>query len=87
MNREAEPVEGSHFQPAVRDSGYFDPKYQVVWIGYTDRLTQTRTVYGDIVYAKSWCRFKHPGGASSIYPTWHKQLKAYSIARLLDPVT
>jgi len=30
MNRELEPVERAHFQPAVGDPGYLDPKYRVV---------------------------------------------------------
>jgi len=30
INREPEPVERAHFQPAVGDSGYFGPKYRVV---------------------------------------------------------
>jgi len=34
---------------------------------------------------KSWYRFKHPRGISSVYATWHEQIKAYIIARLLDP--
>jgi len=37
------------------------------------------------VYAKSWSEFKHPRGASSVYTTWREQIKAYIIARLLDP--
>jgi len=85
MNREPEPVERAHFQLAVGDSGYLDPKYQVVRIGYTHCLTQTRTVFGDIAYAQSWCGFKHLGGASSFYATWREQIKAYIIARPLDP--
>jgi len=52
---------------------------------YTDNLTQTRTVYGDIAYAKSWCRFKHPRGSSAAYATRCEQIKAYIIARPLDP--
>jgi len=32
-----------------------------------------------------WCGFKHPHGASSVYATWHDQIKAYSIAPLVDP--
>jgi len=85
MNSEPEPVERAHFQPAVTDSEYLHPKYRVVCIGYTDCLTQTRTVYGNITYAKSWCGFKHPRGASSVYATWPEQIKAYIIAHLLDP--
>ena len=34
---------------------------------------------------KSWCGFKHPRGASSIYATWREQIKAYIIARVPDP--
>jgi len=37
------------------------------------------------VYAKSWCGFKHPRGASSGFATWREQIKAHIIARLLDP--
>jgi len=85
MNREPEPVERAHFQPAVGDSGYLDPKYRVVSIGYTDCLTQTRTVYGNMAYVKSWCEFKHPRGTSSVYATWREQIKAYIIDHLLDP--
>ena len=85
MNREPEPVERAHFPPAVGDLGYLDLGYRVVWIGYTDYLAQTRTVDGDIASAKSWCGFKHPHGASSIYTTWREQIKVYIVARLLDP--
>ena len=42
-------------------------------------------MYGDIAYAKSWSGFKHPRGQSSIYVTWREQIKAYMIARHLDP--
>jgi len=84
MNREPEPVERAHFLPAVGDSGYLDPKYRVVLIGYTDCLTQTRTVYGDIADAKSWCGLKHPRRASSVYATWREQITPYIIAHLLD---
>ena len=85
MNRELEPVERAHYQPAVGDSRYSDPKYRVVSIRYTDCLPQTRTVYGDIAYAKSLCGFKNPRGTSSVYATWREQINAYIIARLLDP--
>jgi len=37
------------------------------------------------MYAKSWCGFKHPRGASSVYATWREQIKAYIIAHLHDP--
>ena len=84
MNRESEPVERAHFQLTVGDLGYLDPKYRVVSISDTDCLTQTRTVYGDIAYANSWCRFKHPRSASSVYATWREQIKTYIIACLLD---
>jgi len=36
------------------------------------------------VYAKSWCGFKHPCGASSIYATWREQIKSSIIAHILD---
>jgi len=85
MNRKLEAVERPHFQLAIGDSRYLDPKYRVVSIGYTDFLTLTRTIDGNIAYAKSWCRFKHLCGTSSIYGTWCEQIKAYIIARLLDP--
>ena len=42
-------------------------------------------MYGDIAHAKSWCGFKHPRCQSSIYATWREQIKAYMIARHLDP--
>ena len=42
-------------------------------------------MYGDILYAKSWCGFKHPRRQSSIYATWCDQIKACMIARHLDP--
>jgi len=37
------------------------------------------------VYAKSWCGFKHPRGSSAAYATCREQIKAYIIARPLDP--
>ena len=36
------------------------------------------------MYTKSWCGFKHPAGASSVYATWREEIKAYMIARHLD---
>jgi len=61
------------------------PNYRtIIRIWYTDNL-RNRTVYGDIAYAKSWCGFKHLHGQSSIYATWREQIKAYMIARHLDP--
>ena len=57
---------------------------RIITIWYTDNVRK-RTVYGDIAYTKSWCGFKHPRGQSSIYATWREQIKAYMIARHLDP--
>jgi hypothetical protein len=85
MNRELEPEVRAHFQPAAGDSVYVKPNYPAIRIWYTNNLTQTRTVYGDIAYAKSWCGFKHPRGSSAAYATWREQIKAYIIARPLDP--
>jgi len=42
-------------------------------------------VYGDIAYAKWWCGFKHARGSSAAYATWRERIKAYIIARALDP--
>jgi len=85
MNRELEPKVRAHFQPAAGDSVYIKPNYPAIRICYTDNLTETRTVYGDIAYPKSWCGFKHPRGSSAAYTTWREQIKAYMIARPLDP--
>jgi hypothetical protein len=85
MNRDPEPEVRAHFQPAVGDSGYLKQIRPTIQICYSVNLTQTRTVYGDIAYAKSWCGFKHPRGASAVYATWREQIKAYIIARALDP--
>jgi len=85
MKTEPRRVERAHFQPTIRDSWYLDPKYRVVWIRYTDCLTQTRTVNGDIAYAKSWWEFKHSRGTSSLCATCREQIKAYIIASLLYP--
>jgi len=52
---------------------------------HADNLTQTRTVYGDIADAESWCGFQHPCGPFSVDATWREQINAYSVARPLDP--
>jgi len=59
-----------------------DPRIIRIW--YPDNL-RNRTVYGDIVYPKSWYGFKHPCGQSSIYAIWRQQIKAYMSAGHLDP--
>jgi len=61
------------------------PNFPAKRFWHADNLSQTRTVYGDIAYAKSWCGFQHPRGPSSVYETWPEQINAYIVARLLDP--
>ena len=61
------------------------PKFPAIRFWRADNLTQTRTVYGDIAYAKSWCGFQHPRGPSSVYVTWREQIKTYIVAHPLDP--
>jgi len=61
------------------------PNFPAIRFWHADNLTQTRTVYSDIAYAKSWCGFQHPRGPSSVYATWCEQIKAYIVARPLDP--
>ena len=45
----------------------------------------SRGHYGEIIYAKSWCGFKHPRGNKGAYETWRNQIKAYIQAQSLDP--
>ena len=57
------------------------PNFPAIRFWHADNLTQTRTVYGDIVHVKSWCRFQYPRRLSSVYATLREQIKAYIIAR------
>lgn len=54
-------------------------------IDYANKEPQISKAYGDIAYAKSWCGFKHPRGPTAAYTTWREQVRAYILARSLDP--
>ena len=62
-----------------------EPNFPAIRFWHADNLTQTRTVYGAIGYAKLQCGFQDPRGTSSVYATWPEQIKAYIVARPLDP--
>jgi len=85
MKQKLEPEVRAHLHPATGHSVYIKPNYPAIRIRYTDNVTQNRTVYGDIAYVKLWYGFKHPRGSSAAYATWREQIKAYIIARPLDP--
>jgi len=61
-----------------------EPNFPAIRFWHADNLTQTRTVYGAIGYAKLQCGFQDPRGPSSVYATWPEQIKAYIVARPLD---
>jgi len=61
------------------------PNFPAIRFWRGDNLTQTRTLDGDIAYAKSGCGFQHPRGPSSVYATWREQIKAYIVGCPLDP--